>query len=40
MSPGAAMDAKEETVADLDGGYGSAWTGISYQERRSGDQAS
>ncbi|SDF29266.1 AcrB/AcrD/AcrF family protein [Salipiger thiooxidans] len=39
VSSGAAMDAMEETVADLDGGYGSAWTGISYQERRSGDQA-
>ena len=35
----AAMDAMEEMVASLDGGYGSAWTGISYQERQSGDQA-
>ncbi|MHA7869481.1 MAG: efflux RND transporter permease subunit [Salipiger thiooxidans] len=33
------MDAMEEMVADLDGGYGAAWTGISYQERQSGDQA-
>lgn len=39
VSSGAAMDAMEEMVADLDGGYGSAWTGISYQGRRSGDQA-
>ncbi len=39
VSSGAAMDAMEEMVASLDGGYGSAWTGISYQERQSGDQA-
>ena len=39
VSSGAAMDAMEDMVASLDGGYGSAWTGISYQERQSGDQA-
>ncbi|SIS99228.1 efflux RND transporter permease subunit [Paracoccus saliphilus] len=39
LSSGAAMDAMEEMVADLDGGYGTAWTGLSYQERLSGNQA-
>ncbi|RJE82699.1 efflux RND transporter permease subunit [Paracoccus onubensis] len=39
LSSGAAMEAMEEMVADLDGGYGSAWTGLSYQERLSGNQA-
>jgi len=38
-SSGAAMSAMEELVAALPGGYGAAWTGISYQERQSGDQA-
>ncbi|MCI5075038.1 efflux RND transporter permease subunit [Oricola sp.] len=38
-STGEAMDAMEELVADLPGGYGAAWTGISYQERQSGTQA-
>ncbi|WP_375690269.1 multidrug efflux RND transporter permease subunit [Pseudooceanicola sp. LIPI14-2-Ac024] len=38
-SSGAAMDAMEALVADMDGGYGVAWTGISYQEQQSGDQA-
>ncbi|PTE23353.1 hydrophobe/amphiphile efflux-1 family RND transporter [Cereibacter changlensis JA139] len=39
VSSGAAMDAMEELVADLDGGYGTAWTSLSYQERLSGNQA-
>ncbi len=39
LSSGAAMDAMEEMVADLDGGFGTAWTGLSYQERLSGNQA-
>ncbi|SLN32988.1 Multidrug efflux pump subunit AcrB [Aquimixticola soesokkakensis] len=38
-SSGAAMDAMEELTANLSGGYGVAWTGLSYQERQSGDQA-
>ncbi|RWR12282.1 multidrug efflux RND transporter permease subunit [Paenirhodobacter populi] len=39
VSSGDAMDAMEELVADLPGGYGVAWTGLSYQERLSGSQA-
>ncbi|PZR00105.1 MAG: hydrophobe/amphiphile efflux-1 family RND transporter [Cereibacter sphaeroides] len=39
VSSGAAMDAMEQMVAELPGGYGSAWTGLSYQERLSGNQA-
>ena len=39
LSSGAGMDAMEEMVADMDGGYGTAWTGLSYQERLSGNQA-
>ncbi|GGF60758.1 multidrug efflux RND transporter permease subunit [Paracoccus acridae] len=39
LSSGAAMDAMEEMVADMPGGYGTAWTGLSYQERLSGNQA-
>ena len=39
LTSGAAMEAMEELVADLDGGYGTAWTGLSYQERLSGNQA-
>ena len=39
ISSGTAMTAMEELVAKLPGGYGVAWTGISYQERQSGDQA-
>ncbi len=39
VSSGAAMDAMEQMVADMGGGYGVAWTGISYQERQSGSQA-
>ncbi len=38
-SSGAAMDAMEQLVSDLPGGYAVAWTGLSYQERQSGDQA-
>ncbi|MEI4471276.1 efflux RND transporter permease subunit [Frigidibacter sp. MR17.24] len=39
-STGAAMDAMERLAADLPGGgYGVAWTGLSYQERLSGSQA-
>ncbi|MDF0598039.1 efflux RND transporter permease subunit [Psychromarinibacter halotolerans] len=39
VSTGTAMEVMEELVASLDGGYGAAWTGISYQERQSGDLA-
>ncbi|WP_295048374.1 efflux RND transporter permease subunit [uncultured Paracoccus sp.] len=39
LSSGAAMTAMEEMVADIPGGYGTAWTGLSYQERLSGNQA-
>ena len=39
LSSSAGMDAMEELVADLDGNYGTAWTGLSYQERLSGNQA-
>ena len=38
-SSGQAMDAVEDLVAQLPGGYGVQWTGISYQERQSGTQA-
>ncbi len=38
-STGTAMEEMEAMVADLDGGYAAAWTGLSYQERQSGDQA-
>lgn len=38
-SSGEAMDAMEELATELGGGYGVAWTGLSYQERQSGDQA-
>ncbi|MFJ1292752.1 efflux RND transporter permease subunit [Paracoccus yeei] len=38
-SSGTAMDAMEEMVADLPGGYGMAWTELSYQERQAGNQA-
>lgn len=37
-SSGEAMDAMEEIVAAMPGGYGAAWTGLSYEERRSGEQ--
>ena len=39
ISSGVAMEVMEELVADMDGGYGTAWTGLSYQERLSGNQA-
>ena len=39
VSTGDAMTAMEELVAELPGGYGLSWTGISYQERLSGNQA-
>ena len=38
VSSGEAMLAMEELAADLRGGYGMAWTGISYQERLAGSQ--
>ena len=37
-SSGQAMAAIESLVADLPGGYGAAWTGLSYQERQAGNQ--
>ena len=39
ISSGQAMDAIEELVAQMPGGYGVAWTGLSFQERQSGNQA-
>jgi multidrug efflux pump len=39
ISSGTAMDKMEELVSNLDGGYGTAWSGLSYQERLSGSQA-
>ena len=38
-SSGQAMEAMEQMVADLPGGFGIAWTGLSYQEQQSGNQA-
>lgn len=38
ISSGDAMEVMEELTANLDGSYASAWTGLSYQERLSGDQ--
>lgn len=38
VSSGAAMIAMEDLAAKMDGNYGTAWTGLSYQERLSGDQ--
>lgn len=38
-SSGQAMAEMEKLVAQLPGGYGTAWTGLSYQERQSGAQA-
>ncbi|MDO6522876.1 efflux RND transporter permease subunit [Shimia thalassica] len=38
LSSGDAMEAMEQLTADLDGSYAAAWTGLSYQERLSGDQ--
>ena len=39
VSSGTAMDKMEQLVSELDGGYGTGWTGLSYQERLSGSQA-
>jgi multidrug efflux pump len=39
VSSGAAMDEMETLVAQLPGGYGASWSGLSYQERLSGSQA-
>ncbi|MTH65321.1 efflux RND transporter permease subunit [Paracoccus shanxieyensis] len=39
QSSGQAMDAMEEMVANLPGGYQIAWTELSYQERQAGNQA-
>ncbi|MBS1165193.1 MAG: multidrug transporter [Proteobacteria bacterium] len=38
VSSGDAMTAAEALVADLDGGYSTAWSGLSYQERLAGSQ--
>ncbi|MFY0635361.1 MAG: efflux RND transporter permease subunit [Vannielia sp.] len=38
-SSGEAMDAIAELAEGLDGGYGVAWTGLSFQEQQSGSQA-
>ena len=38
-SSGQAMDEMTKLVSQLPGGYGTAWTGLSYQERQSGSQA-
>ncbi|MCW1934881.1 efflux RND transporter permease subunit [Pararhodobacter zhoushanensis] len=39
LSSGDAMLAMEEMVAGLEGNFGVAWTGLSFQERLSGNQA-
>ena len=39
VSSGDAMDEMAALTAQLPGGYGSAWSGLSYQERLSGSQA-
>ena len=39
VSSGVAMNAMEELTAQVPGGYGVAWTGLSFQERQSGNQA-
>ncbi len=39
VSSGDAMETMEELVSDLGGAYAVAWTGLSYQERLSGNQA-
>ena len=39
VSSGDAMDEMERLVASLDGGYLAEWSGLSYQERLSGSQA-
>ncbi|MBS1180142.1 MAG: multidrug transporter [Proteobacteria bacterium] len=38
VSSGDAMTEAETLVADLDGGYSTAWSGLSYQERLAGSQ--
>ncbi|WP_136636034.1 efflux RND transporter permease subunit [Pseudooceanicola onchidii] len=38
-SSGEAMEAIAALAADLEGGYGVAWTGLSFQEQQSGNQA-
>jgi len=38
LSSGEAMEAMEELTTQLDGSFASAWTGLSYQERLSGNQ--
>ncbi|CUH67757.1 Multidrug-efflux transporter MexB [Thalassovita gelatinovora] len=40
LSSGDAMTAMEELTAGLDGSFAPAWTGLSYQERLSGNQES
>ncbi|QDC10754.1 efflux RND transporter permease subunit [Oceanicola sp. D3] len=39
VSSGDAMEAITELAGELDGGYGVAWTGLSFQEQQSGSQA-
>lgn len=39
VSTGTAMETMKELVEGLEGGYGVAWTGLSYQEQQSGAQA-
>ncbi|MCB1488311.1 MAG: efflux RND transporter permease subunit, partial [Bauldia sp.] len=39
VSSGSAMDEMEQLVSALPGGYASAWSGLSYQERLAGSQA-
>ncbi|MBZ4023891.1 hydrophobe/amphiphile efflux-1 family RND transporter [Rhodobacter sp. TJ_12] len=39
VSTGTAMEAMQDLVDGLEGGYGLAWTGLSYQEQQSGSQA-
>ncbi|MTH33527.1 efflux RND transporter permease subunit [Paracoccus limosus] len=38
-SSGTAMDAIEQVISGMPGGYGIAWTELSYQERQAGNQA-
>ena len=39
VSTGTAMEVMQDLVGQIEGGYGLAWTGISYQEQQSGTQA-
>ena len=39
VSTGEAIERIEQMVAEMPGGYGIAWTGLSYQERLAGNQA-